>query len=279
MALGVCKNVEHIYELQDKKSVNNLNKEIRKSLYNTKRQSVRRKIVQGNSKTLWDATKIAMDKECTEIPDTIIHGQDIHKGEEIPEAFAKYFKAKVADIVDNTTIQDGVFNGTRQITAVNEFFMTDLRVLEIMSTLKIKNCEGIDRLPLRILNDGAEILAKPMAKLFKLIYDQKEVPAQWKMAKIIPTHKKGTRDNVANYRPISNLCAISKIYLRKMAESSKVDLTGDSQHGFKKERSTVTAALHLQSIIARALDSNNYYVLSSLDLSSAFDIVNRELLL
>ena len=82
--------------LQDKKSVNNLNKEIRKSLYNTKRQSVRRKIVQGNSKTLWDATKIAMDKECTEIPDTIIHGQDIHKGEEIPEAFAKYFKAKVA---------------------------------------------------------------------------------------------------------------------------------------------------------------------------------------
>ena len=64
-----------------------------------------------------------------------------------------------------------------------------------------------------------------------------------------------------------------------MAESSKVDLTDDSQHGFKKERSTVTAALHLQSIIARALDSNNYYVLSSLDLSSAFDIVNRELLL
>ena len=45
-----------------------------------------------------------------------------------------------------------------------------------------------------------------------------------------------------------------------------------------QERCTVTAALHLQSIIASALDNNNYFVLSSLDLSSAFDIVNRDLL-
>ena len=56
-----------------------------------------------------------------------------------------------------------------------------------MSTLKIKNCEGIDRIPLRILNEGAEILTKPLSKLFELIYEQKQVPAQWKIVKIIPT--------------------------------------------------------------------------------------------
>ena len=119
----------------------------------------------------------------------------------------------------------------------------------------------------RILNEGAEILHKPLSKLFKLIYDSKQVPAQWKIAKIIPTHKKGTRDNIKNYRPISNLCAISKIYeklilshLWKLADEQRIDLTGDSQHGFKENRSTVTAALHLQSTIARALDSNNYYL-------------------
>ena len=57
-----------------------------------------------------------------------------------------------------------------------------------------------------------------------------------------------------------------------------MDLTGENQHGFKKERSTTSAALQLQSLISRALDENNYYVLSSIDLSSAFDIVNLELL-
>ena len=111
------------------------------------------------------------------------------------------------------------------------------------------------------------------------------MPEQWKIAKIIPTHKKGAKDNVENYRPISNLCAISKIYeklilghLWDLANSENIDLTGENQHGFKKEKSTVSAALHLQSTISRALDNNNYYALASLDLSSAFDIVNRELL-
>ena len=99
------------------------------------------------------------------------------------------------------------------MNAENEFFMTEIKVREVLSTLKIKNCEGVDRIPLRILNEGAEILHKPLSKLFKLIYDSKQVPAQWKIAKIIPTHKKGTRDNIKNYRPISNLCAISKIYI------------------------------------------------------------------
>ena len=87
---------------------------------------------------------------------------------------------------------------------------------------------------------------KPLSRLFQLIYDTKEVPEQWKIAKVIPTHKKGTKDNVENYRPISNLCAMSKIYeklilghLWELADSENIDLTAKNQHGFKKERSTV----------------------------------------
>ena len=51
--------------------------------------------------------------------------------------------------------------------------MTDINILKILKNLKIKNCEGFDRIPLRILNEGAEKLVKPLATLFKLIYDQK----------------------------------------------------------------------------------------------------------
>ncbi len=54
---------------------------------------------------------------------------------------------------------------------------------------------------------------------------------------------------------------------------------GYEQHGFKKKRSTVTAGLTLQSLIAREMDMDCYVVMSSLDLSAAFDLVNLDLLM
>ena len=59
----------------------------------------------------------------------------------------------------------------------------------------------------------------------------------------------------------------------------KTDLTGRSQHGFKQKLSTATASLTLQSLIAKAIDNDNFALMASLDLSSAFDVVNMELLL
>ena len=58
-----------------------------------------------------------------------------------------------------------------------------------------------------------------------------------------------------------------------------IDLTHKSQHGFKKKHSTNTAGLLLQSVLARALDEGNIALMASLDLSSAFDVVNIRLLL
>ena len=58
-----------------------------------------------------------------------------------------------------------------------------------------------------------------------------------------------------------------------------MDITNKGQHGFKTGKSTNTAGLIVQSLIARALDKDNYALLASIDLSSAFDVVNIKLLL
>ena len=47
----------------------------------------------------------------------------------------------------------------------DENFIDEISVKRIMMNLKIKSCEGIDRIPLRILNDGAEHLYRPMTTL------------------------------------------------------------------------------------------------------------------
>ena len=80
----------------------------------------------------------------------------------------------------------------------------------------------------------------------KLIYDEKKVPCQWLEAKKFPVHKNyGNSKNIKNYIPIANLFSSSKLFikhiLKQMLESQdapKINLTGEKQHRFKRNRST-----------------------------------------
>ena len=67
--------------------------------------------------------------------------------------------------------------------------------------------------------------------------------------------------------------------IHEIEDLNNIDLTGACQHGFKRKKSTSTAGLEIQSEIARALDTNKFTIMASLDLSSAFDIVNINLLI
>ena len=91
-------------------------------------------------------------------------------------------------------------------------------------------------------------------------------------SKVTPIFKKGNPNEVENYRPVSNLCSTTKIFeklillkLQKLEFLNKIDLTGKPQHGFKKNHSTATASLTLQSLLAGALDGGNYALMGSLD--------------
>ena len=114
----------------------------------------------------------------------------------------------------------------------------------------------------------------------------KKIPEQWRLSKIVPVHKKGSKSEIENYRPVANLCSTSKIFERLILNRinqleilNSVDLTGKEQHGFKKGRGTSSAGLQLQSLIARALDDDEFVAMASLDLSAAFDVVNVPLLI
>jgi hypothetical protein len=64
-----------------------------------------------------------------------------------------------------------------------------------------------------------------------------------------------------------------------LQKNKSVDLAGSNHHGFKKAHSASTFSAEIQSLIARALVDDKYAMLASLDLSSAFDLVNVNLLL
>ena len=270
----------------EKKELSSLNKFIRNYHYQERKQNIRRKIKPGNSKSLWDAVKIAKDVEPTHLPSEMFKDGICYNREKMSTAFADHFINKVSALEADLKISEGVYNGSKMLNSTEFNFMTEVAVNSCLNELKTKNCEGFDRIPMRILKDGAPILAKPLSVLFQKIYTTKKIPEQWKIAKIIPLHKKGKKQDMANYRPISNLCSTSKVFeklilkrLEMIEEENKLDLTGKHQHGFKKNRSTITAGLTLQSIISKALDEDEYAVMASLDLSAAFDLVNLDLLI
>ena len=88
--------------VSDRINANNLNKQIRSSMFDEHKKQIRRKIKPGNSKTLWDSVKIASDNEVPIIPETLHLNEVPVMKEDRPEAFAKFFKEKViSTLIDN----------------------------------------------------------------------------------------------------------------------------------------------------------------------------------
>ena len=117
----------------------------------------------------------------------------------------------------------------------------------------------------------------------KSILDGK-VPTSWKIAKVIPLHKKGDKSNPDNYSPIFLLPCISKILekivliqLLKFIQGNKMLVP--EQSGFRAKHSTTTALLKVPDDWLQAMDNGHYTGAVFIDLHKAFDMVNHELLL
>ena len=214
------------------------------------------------------------------------NNQELETDEELAQGFADFFRQKVKTVTESTTIEPDVFNGEEKVNVDSVDFFTEEKVFEVMNNLKDKSSYGFDNIPVKVLRDAHQILAKPYHKLLNKIYHQNIIPEQWKTSRILPLHKKGKKNLIENYRPISNLCAGSKMFekliltrILEIEEQAGISLTGDNQHGFKKGRSTITASLEIQSRVAALMDQDQYVAVASLDLSAAFDVVNVDLLL
>jgi hypothetical protein len=157
-----------------------------------KRTKIRKHIRNGNPKTLWDAVKVAKDKNKSSVPEIVRWNNIKFSNGRIAEAFAEFFEDKVNKIVKDTETRTDVYKGRRLFLEKDEDFMQPIDVIGVLKNLKIKNCEGYDRLPLRILSKGAELLTPLLTALFQKIYKERKVPKQLKTAKIIPLHKKVT---------------------------------------------------------------------------------------
>lgn len=124
-------------------------------------------------------------------------------------------------------------------------------------------------------------IAPVLANWFRYCLISGTTPAGWKNAIIVPVHKKGKRDDISNYRPISLLENVRKLYERCIERymKQKISPLEMQQGGFRAGRSTLDQALSLNEFIkVYKAEYKMYPVIAYLDIKSAYDSVDRNLL-
>jgi hypothetical protein len=166
------------------------------------------------------------------------------------ERFANFFDKKVSDLCGN--FQDRPC----ELIPDNLRITISCEILDrVISKTKSKKSCGPDGVPMRVMKDAYPIYREQILSLFNKIIDEGSIPKIWKTAIVTPVHKKGSKESVCNYQPVSGFRTISKLFERCLLGLMDCwDLEGSHQHGFKADHSTVTAMIEIQSIIAKNLD-------------------------
>ena len=134
-------------------------------------------------------------------------------------------------------------------------------ILKIIQGLKPKTSAGYDHLSSKVLKDIADVVSIPLSIIINQSLCSGIFPSKPKIAKVIPLFRKGDIQLFGNYRPISLLSSVSKVfekaaYGRLYEYFSSHALFYDSQYGFRKYHSTELAALELVDRIHKEIDEN-----------------------
>ena len=164
------------------------------------------------------------------------------------------------------------------------FFPTDVEEVTLtIRSLKNKG-NGLRDLSIISLKNNAHIFSNHLSFLYNLSIDKETYPDLMKNACVTPVHKSGSKENIDNYRPISNLPLFSKVFekltLKRLRSFiKKYRILNDSQYGFRPGRSISQAATRLTSLITEAFHRKSYSCCFFLDLRKAFDTVDHEILI
>lgn len=141
---------------------------------------------------------------------------------------------------------------------------------------------GPDLVPLYFIKRCDPSIIQKILVLFNKSLASGIFPDIWKVAYIQPIHKKGDKNLVTNYRPISILSALPKLLDKLVCEKLSnvlLDLIVKEQHGFIKGRSTLTNLLVFNDFIKHAFSEGSQVDSIYMDFSKAFDSVQHPLLL
>ena len=209
------------------------------------------------------------------------------------DAFSAYFIGKIDQIRDDLasnradpappSLSSSRPSPSPTLTTLNP--ASEQEIVKIIQSSSPKSCQ-LDPLPTVLVKNLKTTLAVPITRLINMSLATGEIPDSSKTALITPVIKNESLDSTEkkNYRPISNLSFVSKVAekvvtarLNSHLEEGK--LLESQQSAYKKFHSVETALLKVHNDIMCAVDSKRAAMLVLLDLSSAFDTIDHDVLI
>ena len=147
-----------------------------------------------------------------------------------------------------------------------------------------RKASGLDNIPCKLLKLAAGIVDSSLTHIFKSSIDNAIFPNEWKLAQVSPVFKKGSKTDLNNYRPISVISAVSKVFERLIYNQVYEylianQLLASCQSGFRPLHSTSTALLEATNNWSMNIDNGLLNGVVFIDLKKAFDTINHKILL
>lgn len=194
---------------------------------------------------------------------------------ELPAQSDLYEDNLVKEYYDNCGVAFGGFSFNK---------IKETTVYKKLSELKCKKATGLDNIPAKFIKDAAHFITPMVTHILNLSICQNKVPAEFKQANNFPLFKKGSRLECNNYRPVSILSSLSKIFEKILFDQieeyiSNLSILYEFQSGFRRLHSTETTILYLTDYIKKGIDKGKLSGMVLLDLRKAFDTVDHNILL
>lgn len=227
-------------------------------------------------KSFW--SYVNSKKGTSTIPTTMeFNGDTFENPQDIVNNFAAFFKDSFnlpSDASSTTSLSN--------TTTLYVKCFAEEEIIVALKKLKPKLTRGPDDIPAFVVRDCAYVLAKPLTILFNLSLKTGVYPSLWKVSRICPVHKKGSKNNIENYRPITIICNFAKVFEIALHRDVYAHVQGQitpMQHGFMCGRSTTTNLFCITQYIAQNVDMNLQVDVLYLDFSKAFDRLDHCILI
>ena len=159
----------------------------------------------------------------------------------------------------------------------------DVFILNAIKNLKNGKAAGPDKVPTMLVKDVADLISKPLSIIFNSSLANGIFPDIWKLARVAPIFKSGSKKDVNNYRPISVISIFSRI-LERIVHDQLFDFLLENnvitknQSAFRKLYSTVTSLICSTDCWNENIDTKKLNLTIFLDLEKAFDTVDHAIL-
>lgn len=167
---------------------------------------------------------------------------------------------------------------TEDINPTEEISLTLDEVTRNIERIKNNKSAGPGGIAPELIKYGSEKLFRMIHRMFQRALNEDQLPKEWTEAYIVSIFKKGDRRRCENYRGVSVLSSMGRLYgkiVKEKLEEQLIDKISDDQAGFSAGRSCIDHIYTLQQLIEKKMAKNRAVHLAFIDLKKAYDSVPR----